>query len=128
MKHIRTFLFFETIAFAAAALVHAGVLADGYQHPAATIAESVIAGVLTVGLVLSMVSPRSARAAGLAAQGFALVGTLVGVFTIAIGVGPQSRFDVALHAGFIALLAAGLTTAARNRAHGAPNHVIGDVS
>jgi hypothetical protein len=128
MKHIRTFLFLEAIAFAGAALVHAGVLADGYQHPAATIAESVIASVLTVGLVVSMMSPRSARAAGLAAQGFALLGTLVGIFTIAIGIGPQSRFDVALHAGFIALLVAGLTAVARHRAHSTPHHLTGDVA
>jgi hypothetical protein len=122
MKHIRTWLGLEALAFGAAALVHAGVLTDGYQHPAAMIAECVIAGVLTLGLVVSVVSPRSARAAGLTAQGFALVGTLVGVFTIVIGVGPQTRFDVALHAGLIALLVTGLIAVTRNRARFAPNH------
>lgn len=115
MKHVRTFLGIEAIAFVMAALIHAGVLTDGYEHHEATIAESVIAGVLTLGLLGSVMSPRSSRAIGLAVQGFALLGTLVGIFTMAVGVGPQSRFDVALHAGFVALLIAGLAAVARRR-------------
>ena len=116
MQHVRTFLCIEAAAFGVAALVHAGVLVDGYRHREAAIAESVIAGVLTIGLVLSLMRPSSSRAAGLAAQAFALVGTFVGLFTIAIGVGPQSRFDLALHVGFVALLTAGLAVVAGRRA------------
>jgi ABC-type uncharacterized transport system permease subunit len=116
MKHIRTFLWIEAIAFGTAALVHAGKLTGGHQHREAAIAESVIAGVLMLGLAVSVMSPRSGRAAGLAVQGFALLGTFVGIFTIVIGVGPQSSFDVALHAGFVALLISGLIVAARRRA------------
>jgi ABC-type uncharacterized transport system permease subunit len=123
VKQIRTFLCIEAAAFGAAALVHAGMLTGGYQHRAAAIAESVIAGVLTLGLMMSLMSPRSNRAAGLAVQGFALLGTLVGIFTIAIGIGPQSGFDVALHAGFVMLLIAGLTVAARHRAY-PDNHTL----
>src|SRR5687768_13462385 len=100
MHHVRTFLGIEAMAFGAAALVHAGVLTAGYQHREATIAEGVIAGVLTLGLVVSVLRPYWRRAVGLAAQGFALLGTFVGIFTMAIGVGPQSGFDVALHIGF----------------------------
>jgi hypothetical protein len=121
MKHIRTFLCIEAIAFGTAALIHAGILTGGYQHREAAIAESVIAGVLTLGLIVSVMSPGSGRAAGLAVQGFALLGTLVGIFTIVIGIGPQSTFDVALHAGFVALLITGLTVAVRYRAH-SDNH------
>ena len=112
MKPVRTFLALEAIAFGIAALIHAGVLTNGYQHREATIAESVIAGVLTLGLLVTLMNPRSSRAAGLTVQGFAFLGTLVGIFTMAIGVGPQSRFDVALHSGFVTLLIAGLLTAA----------------
>jgi hypothetical protein len=112
MKRIHMFLCIEAIAFGSAALVHAGTLMGGHQHREAAIAERVIAGVLTIGLVVSVMSPRSGRAAGLAVQGFALLGTLVGIFTIVIGIGPQSRFDVALHAGFVVLLITGLTVAA----------------
>jgi hypothetical protein len=121
MKHIRTLLCIEAIAFGAAALVHAGILTGGYQHREAAIAEGVIAGVLTLGLVVSVMNPRSGRGAGLAVQGFALLGTLVGIFTIVIGIGPQSRFDVALHTGFVVLLVTGLTVAARHRVH-SDNH------
>jgi hypothetical protein len=120
MKHVRTLLCIEAIAFGTAALVHAGVVIEGYRHREATIAESVIAGVLTLGLAVSVMSPPSSRAVGLAVQGFALLGTLVGIFTIAIGIGPQSRFDVALHVGFVVLLIAGLAIVARRRAHFAP--------
>jgi uncharacterized membrane protein HdeD (DUF308 family) len=115
MKHVRTFLGIEAIAFGTAALIHAGVLTDGYQHREATIAESIIAGVLTLGLLLTMIGARSSRSVALAVQGFALLGTLVGILAIAIGVGPQSRFDVALHAGFVTLLIAGLTIVSRRR-------------
>ena len=115
MKNVLTFLIVEAAAFATAALVHAGILVGGYQHRAAMIAESVIAGVLTLGLVVSAVRPSSSRTAGLAVQAFALLGTCVGIFTMVIGVGPQSSFDIALHAGFVTLLIAGLTVVARDR-------------
>lgn len=113
MTHVRMFLGGEAIAFAIAALVHAGVVIDGYQHREARIAEGLIAGVLTLGFVVSTMRPQASRATGLAAQGFALLGTLVGITTIIIGVGPQSAFDVALHVGFVTLLVAGLVIVAR---------------
>jgi hypothetical protein len=115
VNHVRAFLLVEAVAFGAAALVHAGLLADGYQHREATIAESVIAIVLILGLAVSVIAPQRSRAAALAVQGFALLGTLVGIFTMIIGIGPQSAFDVALHTGFVALLITGLTVVARGR-------------
>jgi hypothetical protein len=36
---------------------------------------------------------------------------------MAIGVGPQSRFDVGLHVGFVTLLVTGLVVVGRRRAH-----------
>lgn len=113
MNYVQVFLLVEAAGFGAAALVHAGLLAQGYEHREAAIAESVIAIVLTSGLAATVIAPVRSRAIGLAAQGFALLGTLVGIFTMAIGIGPQSAFDVALHAGFVALLITGLTVAAR---------------
>jgi hypothetical protein len=113
MNGVRTLLLAEVAAFAAAALVHAGVIADGYQHREAMIAESVIALVLTLGLLAGMATPRWTRAAALAAQGFALLGTCVGIFTIIVGIGPQADFDVAVHAGLVVLLTVGLAVAAR---------------
>jgi hypothetical protein len=116
MESIRTFLGVEAAAFGLAALVHTGMLLGGYQHREAAIAESVIAAVLVLGLIASVLRPRLSRLAGLGAQGFALLGTLVGLFTIAVGVGPQSRFDVVLHLGFVTVLIAGLVVSARRTA------------
>jgi hypothetical protein len=115
MERIRAFLGTEAAAFWLAALVHGGVLMAGYQHREARIAESVIAAVLTLGLAVTFVQARRTRAVGLAVQGFALLGTLVGIFTMIIGVGPQSAFDIALHLGFVTLLISGLVVAARDR-------------
>ncbi len=109
---IRAFLLIEAASFAAAALVHFGVLTRGYEHQQAGTAESVIAIVLLFGLALSLAGVPT-RAAGLGAQAFALVGTLVGIFTIAIGVGPRTGPDIAYHAAIVAVLVAGLIVAAR---------------
>lgn len=110
---VRWFLSLEAAAFGAAALVHSGVAVHGYEHWKAATAESVIGLVLLGGLLTSVVAPQSSRSAGLASQAFALLGTLVGTFTIVIGVGPRSPFDFALHAGFVAALVTGLALVAR---------------
>jgi hypothetical protein len=112
---VRTFLSVEAASFYAAALLHSGIVAAGHAHWKAATAESVIGTVLLLGLLWTVFSPGSSRAAGLGAQGFALLGTCVGVFTIIIGVGPRTPLDFALHAGFIALLITGLTRVWRGR-------------
>jgi hypothetical protein len=113
MERVRILLGIEALAFWIASLVHAGILLRGYQHREAAIAEGVIAAVLTLGLVVSLVRAQSSRVVGLAVQAFALLGTFVGIITMVIGVGPQSRFDVALHVGFVTLLVSGLILVAR---------------
>ena len=65
---IRSFLLFEAATFLVASLIHSGVLIAGYEHQKARIAEGVIA--------------------------LALLGTLIGVFTIAVGVGPRTAPDI----------------------------------
>jgi hypothetical protein len=110
---VRWFLAVEAALFGSAALVHAGVLLHGYQHPAARTAESVIGLVLLVGLAASVLAPGSSRGIGLGAQGFALLGTVVGLFTIAIGVGPRTALDLTLHAVMVVLLVTGLVASAR---------------
>jgi hypothetical protein len=116
---IRLFLLFEGASFAVAGLVHSGALVGGYAHRQAGIAESTIAVVLLVGLGLTWVWPAHTRSIGLAAQAFALLGTLVGVFTIAIGVGPRTAPDVAYHGAILVALVWGLLVAARAPADGA---------
>jgi hypothetical protein len=112
---IRRFVLFEALTFIVAALIHFGVLVTGGEHRRAGIAESVIAAVLVAGLASTYVRPTSTRALGAAAQGFALLGTLVGILTIIVGVGPRTVPDVVYHVGIVAVLATGLTVAARAR-------------
>ena len=105
---VRLFLLGEGLSFAAAALVHAGVLLGGHEHPQAKVAEGLIALVLLVGLALSWLRPAATLPIGLGAQGFALLGTLVGLFTIASGVGPHSALDLGFHFGILLVLGCGL--------------------
>jgi hypothetical protein len=112
-RWIRTFLLVEAAAFLTAASIHLGLLSVGYEHRKAGIAESLIAAVLLVGLVWSGIRPASTPRAGLAAQAFALFGTIVGLFTIAIGVGPRTVPDIAYHLFILAVLVWGLAVARR---------------
>lgn len=111
MTSLRMLPLVQAVLFAAASLVHAGVLLGGYEHSHAATAEGIIAVVLLASVVGSLVWPGSIRTLTLAAQGFALVGTLVGVFTMTVGVGPQTTADYVLHALLLALLVAGLAIA-----------------
>jgi hypothetical protein len=114
IRRTKLLLAVQAVLFAAASLVHAGVLVSGYEHSRAAIAEGVIALVLFAGLAISLVRPASARAIALVAQGFALLGTLVGAFTIAVGVGPQTTADHVFHVLLLALLVSGLIVAWRS--------------
>lgn len=123
MRHtIRLFLFGEGASFVIAGLTHFGVLATGYEHRQAAIAESTIAAVLLAGWGLTLVQAAQTRPIGIAAQAFALLGTLVGAFTIAIGVGPRTAPDIAYHAAILAVLITGLVVAVRAPAIGAGQH------
>lgn len=115
-RTVRYLLAIEGAVFLVAALVHFEVLFGGYGHRRAGIAESVLALVLLVALAATWLRPRWTRALGLAAQAFALLGTLVGIVMIAIGVGPRTVPDVVYHLGVVALLAGGLVFTARTAA------------
>ena len=108
LQVIRGFIFVEGASFILASLIHFGVLANGYQHQKAGTAESVIGIVLLSGLVLTLVLPRLTRVLALTVQGFALLGTCVGLFTIAIGVGPRTVPDLTYHATIVIILMLGL--------------------
>ncbi len=116
---IRLFLLFDTATFAVAALIHRGLIIEGYGHERAYIAESVIASVLFGGLLLSLFLPEWTRRIGIVVQGFAIIGTLVGLLTIIMGVGPRTLPDVVYHIAIICVLAAGFTLARRGMAESA---------
>ncbi len=111
MRVIRLFMLFEAAAFVIASMIHSGLLMTGYEHDRARIAEGVIAVVLLTGAASTWIRPAWTRKAGLAAQAFALLGTLIGVFTIAIGIGPRTLPDVAYHVAIITVLIIGLVIA-----------------
>jgi hypothetical protein len=119
-RRLRALLLFEAVAFVAAALVHFGVLVHGYEHADARTAESVIAFVLVVGLVLTWVRPEWSRETGIAAQGFALLGTLIGIVTIIAGVGPRTAPDVSYHIVIVMVLVWGVIVAVRAPSGAAP--------
>ena len=112
---IRLFLLLEAAAFVAAASVHFSLVIAGYEHRKAGVAESVIAAVLILALAVTSLGRTWTRRVGLAAQAFALGGTLIGVFTITIGVGPRTLPDVAYHFAIMAVLIWGLVVAVRAR-------------
>jgi hypothetical protein len=121
---IRLFLLSAGASFLAAGLIHRGVFLTGYAHQQASIAETTIAIVLLVSLGLTWIWPGQTRPIGLVAQAFALLGTLVGVFTIAIGVGPRTAPDIAYHITILAVLTWGLVVATRAPAD-RPQHASG---
>lgn len=112
---IRILLLLQGLLFISAALMHFGILTTGYEHAKAGTAETVIGIVLLSGLVISLVRPIWTHIAGLTVQIFALFGTLVGIFTIAIGIGPRTLPDLVYHICMVSLLIIGLVVTARSR-------------
>lgn len=108
---IRLLLLFEVATFVVAALIHRGHIVEGYGHVRAYMAESVIAAVLFGGLLLSLFMPAWTRKIGVVVQGFAILGTLVGIFTIVVGVGPRTVPDVVYHIAMIVVLVVGFVLA-----------------
>jgi hypothetical protein len=113
IRTLRALLLFEAATFVAAALIHFGALVEGYGHREAGTAEAVIAVVLLAGLALTWTRPPGPRRAAISAQALAILGVLVGLFTIAIGVGPRTAPDIAYHVAILAVLVIGLLTAVR---------------
>ncbi len=125
MTRLMLLLLIEGASFIAASLVHRGFLFGGYEHDKAAVAETVIGAVLLAGGLLTLIRPARARVVALTTQAFALLGTIVGLFTIAIGVGPRTAPDLAYHAFILTLLFAGLILAARSGPHGFRRAVVG---
>ncbi len=114
-RAIQLFMLVEAASFSAASLVHSGYLIRGYEHAYARIAEGIIAVVLLAGLVLALIRPDWTRGIGLFGQGFALLGTLVGLYTIATGIGPRSLLDLVFHITILVVLGCGLVFTAYRR-------------
>ena len=127
-RRLRRLLAAEAGTYVIAALVHAGILLRGYEHRNALIAESLIAAALLAGWVVARVRPQSTRIAGLWAQGLALFWTMVGLLTIAIGVGPQSIPDVVYHVAIVSVLVYGLSRNRPSPRHPPPGLAVTDTA
>jgi hypothetical protein len=113
MTALRTYLLLEVMLFAAASLLHRGLLVRGFEHFQAAVAESVIGLALSVGLAVAVYRPGAARTAALWAQGVALSGVVIGLVTIIIGVGPRTPLEYGLHGLMVLVLLMGLAAAQR---------------
>ncbi len=114
IRDARLLLLFEAATFIMASAIHVGALLGGYEHTKAGTAEAVIAAALLSGLALTW-RPSIGLRAFVGAQVFATFGVLVGLFTIAVGVGPRTVLDVAYHVFILAVLVGGLAFALRER-------------
>jgi len=112
---VRGFLLLQTAIFLAALSIHFGVSLGGYGHQAAGTAESVIAVVVGAGFLLTWTPPPWSRRAATGAQAFGILGVLVGLFTIAIGIGPRTVLDLTLHGAMLLTLIAGLAITLRKQ-------------
>jgi hypothetical protein len=113
---IRGFMVVQLAIFLAAISIHFGLTLQGYGHRAAGTAESIIAAALLLGLILTWGRPSRARAVSVGAQSFGILGVIVGLFTIAVGVGPRTALDLTLHGAMLLVLVAGLVYMLRTRA------------
>jgi len=111
---VRVILLIEAVAFLIAGAIHSGLFVFIDTHRQAAIAESIIGIVLLIGFGLSWVWSAQTRLIGLVAQTFAAFGTMVGLFTIAVGVGPRSVGDIVFHLAILAVLGWGIIVTARS--------------
>jgi hypothetical protein len=109
VRRIAALMIFESITLAAASALHLSGLVHGrsvpYNATGAGVAEAVIGAVLFCAAVAMLHLPGRARAVGLAATGFALVGFLVGLsFTTLGGHVPDIAYHVTLLPVFAATI------------------------
>jgi hypothetical protein len=116
MRTVRAFLVVQAAIFGSAALLHTGAIIDGYADPAARTAETIIAVILVVGLLLSWSPTPWGRRAAISAQALSLLGTMIGLYFV-LFLGPRLPLDVGYHVLMLIVLAAGLLVSAR-RSHG----------
>ena len=110
---IRGLMLLQIAIFLALVAIHLGLLIDGYRHRDAVTVELVIAAVLVAGLLLTWTPSPWSRRAATAAQSFGVLGVLLGLVTIALGIGPRTLLDLALNAAMLLTLIAGLASTLR---------------
>jgi len=92
----------EALLFGAASLVHAGASSVDYGYMGTAMAEALVSAILILSIVASILRFWPPRTVALTAQG-----AVLGVVTIAISIGPQTRPDHIFHAILLVVLALG---------------------
>ena len=113
LRTVRGFLLVQLAIFLVLVSIHFGVPLGGYRHRAAGTTESVIAAVLVVGLLLTWTPPPWRRRPATVVQSFGVLGALVGLVTIAIGIGPRTLLDLTLNGTLLLTLIVGLASTLR---------------
>ncbi len=101
----------EAATFGVAAVLHLDarislgfVTVHGERVGQAAIAELVICGVLAFGAAVVLARPADARQLACVVTGFAIFGVIVGLTTIALGVGPRTIPDLVYHITIMVVL------------------------
>jgi hypothetical protein len=110
---VRGFLLVQIAIFLSMVSIHFGLLIGGYRHTSAGTAELVIEAVLVAGLLLTWTPRPWSRRSATAVQTFGIFGVLLGLSTIALGIGPQTTLDLTLNAALLLSLSAGLAITLR---------------
>src|SRR5256886_15731014 len=105
---VRGFLLLQIATLLSMGSIHFGLLIGGYDHRAAGATELIIAAVLLAALLLTWMPAPWSRRPATAAQSFGILGVLVGLSTIAIGIGPRTMLDLTLHRALLLTLTVGL--------------------
>ena len=104
---VRGFLLAEIAIILVIVSIHFGLLIDGYRHQNAGATELLLATVMVAGLLLTW-TPRWRRPAAITVQSFGTMGVMLGLFTIAVGIGPRTILDLSLNGILLLTLIAGL--------------------
>ena len=112
---VRGFLLLQIAIVLSMVSIHFGLLIDGYRQRSAGTAELVIAAVLVAGLLLTWTPRPWSRRSATTVQSFGILGVLVGLSTIAIGIGPRTILDLTLNAALLLTLIVGLAITLQSR-------------
>ena len=110
---VRGVLLLQIAIFLSMVSIHFGLLIGGYRHRSAGTVELVIAAALVAGLLLTWTPRPWSRRSAIAVQSFGILGVLLGLSTIALGIGPQTTLDLTLNAALLLSLSAGLAVTLR---------------
>jgi hypothetical protein len=110
---VRGFLLVEIAIFLLLASIHFDLLVSGYRHRDAGSTESLIAAVMVAGLLLTWTPPPWNRRAAAAAQYVGTLGVLVGLLTVALGIGHRTILGLTLDGVLLLILIAGLASMRR---------------